>query len=64
MVEFVYMFVIKFFLKKEDTIFQELQNIKCLWVEISIKNKIHLIGTFYRPPPPPPRTQQMQSYLQ
>ena len=30
----------------------ELPNIECLWVEISIKNKIQLIGTFYRPPPP------------
>ena len=28
----------------------ELPNIECLWVEISIKNKIQLIGTFYRPP--------------
>ena len=35
----------------------ELPNIECLWVEI-FKNKIQLIGTFYRPPPP---TQQMQS---
>ena len=28
----------------------KLPNIECLWAEISIKNKIKLIGTFYRPP--------------
>ena len=47
MVEFVFIFVITFFSKRHDL---ELPNIECLWVEISIKNKIQLIGTFYRPP--------------
>ena len=28
----------------------ELPNIECVWVEVSFKNKKHLIGTFYRPP--------------
>ena len=48
MVEFVFMFVITFFSKRRDNL--ELPNIECLWVEISIKNKIQLIGPFYRPP--------------
>ena len=52
---FVFMFVITLFSKRRHDL--ELPNIECLWVEISIKNKIQLIGTFYRPP-----TQQMQSY--
>ena len=42
------MFVITFFSKRRQDL--ELPNIECLWVEISIKNKIQLIGTFYRPP--------------
>ena len=28
----------------------ELPHIECVWVEVSINNKKHLIGTFYRPP--------------
>ena len=28
----------------------ELRNVECVWVEILIKNKPVLIGTFYRPP--------------
>ena len=28
----------------------ELLNVECIWVEISIRNKKQLIGTFYRPP--------------
>ena len=28
----------------------ELPKIKCIWVEISIRNNKRLIGTFYRPP--------------
>ena len=48
MVEFVFMFVIMFFSKRRHDL--ELPNIECLWVEISIKNKMHLKGTFYRPP--------------
>ena len=43
MVEFVF-FISK---RRHDL---ELSNIECLWVETSIKNKIHPIGTFYRPP--------------
>ena len=42
------MFVITFFSSKRRHDL-ELPNIECLWVEISIKNKIQLIGTFYRP---------------
>ena len=42
------MFVVTFFSKRRHDL--ELPNIECLWVEISIKNKIQLIGTFYRPP--------------
>ena len=42
------MFVITFFSKRRHDL--ELPSIECLWVEISIKNKIQLIGTFYRPP--------------
>ena len=49
MVEFVFMFVITFFFQKRKHDL-ELPNIECLWVEISIKNKIQLIVTFYRPP--------------
>ena len=52
MVESVFMFVITFFSKRRHDL--EVPNIECLWVEISTKNKIQLIGTFYRPPPPPP----------
>ena len=37
-----------FFSKRRHDL--ELPNIECLWVEISIKNKIQLIGTFYRSP--------------
>ena len=50
MVEFVLIFVLTllFFSKRRHDL--ELPNIECLWVEISIKNKIQLIGTFYRPP--------------
>lgn len=28
----------------------ELPTVECIWVEVSIHNKKHLIGTFYRPP--------------
>ena len=28
----------------------ELPNIVCIWVEVEIKNKMQLIGTFFRPP--------------
>ena len=28
----------------------ELPNVECIWVEISIRDKKQLIGTFYRPP--------------
>ena len=31
----------------------ELPNVECNWVEISIRNKKQLIGTFYRPPNSP-----------
>ena len=31
----------------------ELPNIECIWVEVSIKHKQYLIGTFYRPPRSP-----------
>ena len=33
--------------RRQDT---ELPNIECVWIEISVHNKKHLIGTFYRPP--------------
>ena len=34
--------------KRRDDL--ELNNIECLWVEINVRNKKLLVGTFYRPP--------------
>ena len=37
-----------FYSRRRDDL--ELRNVECVWVEILIKNKPVLIGTFYRPP--------------
>ena len=39
------------FSKRRDDL--ELPNVECIWVEISIRKKKQLIGTFYRPPNSP-----------
>ena len=50
MVVFASIFVVIYFLN-EGMIWS--CRILCIWVEVSLSNKKHLIGTFYRPPNSP-----------